>query len=327
MPDKRLDQLAKVGKSKNTIYSQIEFVDIAGLVEGASKGKGIINLFILIKSLGLGNQFLSNIRDCEAILHLIRCFDNSDVIHVENKVDPVKDMHVIMNELLFSDLEIVDARLNSAIKKKKDDDVILLTKIQTELTNGSSIGPILNKFNEKERKFIEELRLISSKPIMFVCNVSDSDLKGNAYTQKIVDAVAKVSPTSSCFTLCASLEAEASTFSDEESADFLAEYGTKESGLTSVVQAGMKLLNRHVYYTVGEQEARSWACPIGVNAVEAAAIIHSDFRKKFICAEVTPAKDFIEFSELGCKINGKTTKQNKEYIVQDGDVMHFHVNK
>lgn len=319
MPDPRLDKLAELGKSQKIIPTQLEFVDIAGLVKGASKGEG------------LGNQFLANIRETDAIIHVLRCFDDENIVHVMGSVDPVRDAEIVETELMLADMDSVERQINSVGKKAKGGDkeaktlLGILEKVKVVLDAGKPARTVV--LNDDEEKPFKMLALMSSKPILYVLNVAEEDAaEGNEWTRK-AEAMAKAQNAGSVI-ITASIEAEiAQLTTDEEKAEFLSTLGLEEPGLNKIIRAGYNLLNLQTYFTVGPKEARAWTIRRSAKAPEAAGVIHSDFERGFIKAEVIAFKDFVELGgEQGAKDNGKMRQEGKEYVVQDGDVMLFRFN-
>lgn len=317
MPDPRLDALAAIVKPERVIPTTMEFVDIAGLVAGASKGEG------------LGNKFLANIRETEAIAHVVRCFQDDNVIHVANKVDPAADIEIINTELALADLETVDKALLRYSKAAKGQDKhalamkSLLEKIQPHLNEAKPLRSF--GLSSDELLTLRELNLLTVKPTMYIANVAENGFTNNpllAAVEKIAaDEKAVVVP------ICNKLESEIAELDDSEKTDFLAEMGMDEPGLNRVIRAGYGLLGLQTYFTAGVKEVRAWTIPVGATAPKAASVIHTDFEKGFIRAEVIAYEDFVKFKgEAGAKEAGKWRLEGKEYVVQDGDVMHFRFN-
>ncbi|MCP5162824.1 MAG: redox-regulated ATPase YchF [Hahellaceae bacterium] len=317
MPDPRLDKLAEIVKPQRTLATTMEFVDIAGLVAGASKGEG------------LGNQFLANIRQTDAIAHVVRCFADENVIHVSNKVDPAADIEVINTELALADLETVDKAIKriSRIAKGGDKDAKLqievLEKLLPSLNEGKPVrGMGLSK---EELAAIRELCLLTIKPTMYIANVHEDGFENNPY----LDVVNKIAASEGAVVvpICNKLEAEIAELEDDERKEFLADLGMEEPGLDRVIRAGYKLLGLQTYFTAGVKEVRAWTVKVGATAPQAAGVIHTDFERGFIRAEVTAYEDFVKFNgEQGAKEAGKWRLEGKEYIVQDGDIVHFRFN-
>ncbi len=317
MNDKRLDQLAAIVNPKKILPTTMEFVDIAGLVEGASKGEG------------LGNQFLTNIRETDAIVHVVRGFDNDDIVHVAGKVSPADDIEIINTELVLADLAVVEKLYQKALKNTKSgqkDGIplkALLEKILPALEAGQSIRAL--SFDEDERKLLKGFQLLTIKPVLYVANVSEEGFNDNPY----LDTIVKIAQTENAqvVTICADVEAEIAELEGEEKQEFLSEMGQDESGLDRLIKAGYALLGLQTYFTAGVQEVRAWTINVGDSAPQAAGKIHGDFEKGFIRAETIAFEDFIECQgEKGAKESGKLRSEGKEYIVQDGDVIHFLFN-
>ena len=319
VPDIRLEMLKDMVQPEKLIPTTVKIVDIAGLVKGASKGEG------------LGNKFLSNIRETDAIIHVLRCFDDPNVVHVDGKINPLSDKEVVEYELIFKDLEVIDKRLDK-IKKtlrsgnnetKKEIDT--LERVKLSLENLS-----INKYDFSEdefQEFIKPLELISFKPILYVCNVGESDvLKGNEYVEKVKQFVK--GNNVEVIIISAKIESEINELdSEEEKRMFLEDLGLDESGSNKLIRASYKLLNLHSYFTAGKQEVRGWTIKVGDTAYDAAGQIHTDFQKGFICAEVINYDDFLKYgSEAKVKEAGKMRLEGKDYIVSDGDIMHFRFN-
>ena len=314
--DERLYKLAKLSHSEKIIPAQLEFVDIAGIVKGASNGEG------------LGNQFLANIREVDAILHVVRCFDNDDVIHVSSKIDPISDIETINTELLLADLDSVEKRLptlEKKLKNSKEQDNIKLYDALCQIYNVLKDGKPAKVAGITDRSILKQLCLLTTKPVMFVCNVSENEiLTGNSYTNT-VKAYAGNDPV---VTICASIEEEiAQVESNEEKEEFLKSLGISESGLDKITKLGYQLLGLQTYFTTGVTETRAWTILNGFTAPQAAGVIHTDFERGFICAETISYDDFIACgSETIAKQSGKMRLEGKDYVVRDGDVMHFRFN-
>ena len=319
VPDLRLDKLTELISPEKLIPTNVKIVDIAGLVKGASKGEG------------LGNKFLSNIRETDAIIHVLRCFDDPNIIHVDGKINPMSDKEVVEYELILKDIEVVDKRLDKVKKtlrsgsNESKKEIEVLEKVKLQLENIS-----LNKSDysdEQVEEFIKPLELISFKPILYVCNVGENDvISGNDY----VDQVKKEIENKDCeiIIISAKIESEINELdSIDEKKLFLDDLGLVESGSNKLIRASYKLLNLHSYFTAGEKEVRGWTIKVGDSAYDAAGQIHTDFQKGFICAEVISYDDYVEFgSESKVKEAGKMRLEGKEYIVSDGDIMHFRFN-
>ncbi len=318
VPDARLDQLAAIAGSKQIIPTRMTFVDIAGLVKGASKGEG------------LGNQFLANIRECDAIAHVLRCFDDDDVTHVEGRVNPVEDAEVIETELMLADLESIEKRMANLVRKLKGadkeakDQQRLLELAKAALEDGKPARTV--EVSAEDQKNWNMLQLLTAKPVLFVCNVDEANAAdGNAHS----DAVAKMAAEQGAMSvvISAAIEEEISQLDDEERDMFLDEMGLAEAGLDRIIKAGYELLGLETYFTVGPKEARAWTIRKGTTAPKAAGVIHGDFEKGFIRAETIAFDDFIACNgEQGAKEAGKMRAEGKAYIVKDGDVMHFLFN-
>jgi hypothetical protein len=318
VPDPRLGSLAAIEKSQKIIPAAVEFVDIAGLVAGASKGEG------------LGNQFLANIRETDAIVHVVRCFEDPNVIHVANRIDPISDIDVINTELALADLAAVGKHLskNAKVAKTGGDKeaqrlVAVLEKVEAALDQGKparSVG-----WSKEELSVLKPLFLLTMKPTMYVANVAENGFKDNPLLA-VVEARAKTE-NAPVVAICAAMESQIADMSDEDKKIFLADMGMTEPGLARVIRAGYKLLGLQTYFTAGPKEARAWTVPVGATAPQAAGVIHTDFERGFIRAEVTTYEDYIACKgEVGAKEAGKLRVEGKEYIVHDGDVMHFRFN-
>lgn len=321
VPDDRLYVLEKLVKPNRVVPATVEIVDIAGLVKGASKGEG------------LGNQFLANIRETDAIIHVLRCFDDENIVHVDGSVDPVRDKEVIDTELQLKDLETVENRLNKVRKqaqtggdKQAKKLCEILDKYHEVLLQGKSARTV--KFdNPEDQKMADELYLLTSKPVLYLCNVDEnSAVNGNEYVERVREAVKD--EDAEILVLAAKIESEiAELESYEEREMFLHEIGLEKSGVVRLIQSAYKLLNLETYFTCGVQEVRAWTYNRGDKAPRAAGVIHSDFEKGFIRAEVIKYEDFIHYgSESACRAAGKLATEGKEYVVQDGDIMHFLFN-
>ena len=318
VPDERLDRLAQIAGSKSIIPARMTFVDIAGLVKGASQGEG------------LGNQFLANIRECDAIAHVLRCFEDDDVTHVEGRVDPVADAEIIETELLLADLESVEKRRANLVRKLKGNDKDakdqdrLLALAQAALEDGKPARSV--EISEEDMKAWKMLQLLTSKPILYICNVEEaSAAAGNALSAKVSE-MAKAQGAISVV-ISAAIEEEVAQLDDEERDMFLADLNLTESGLDRVIRAGYSLLGLQTYFTVGPKEARAWTIRKDTLAPQAAGVIHGDFEKGFIRAETIAYEDYISANgESGAKEAGKMRSEGKTYLVKDGDVMHFLFN-
>lgn len=320
VPDERLTKIAELVKPQNILPTTVEIVDIAGLVKGASKGEG------------LGNKFLSHIRECEAIIHVIRCFENPNVVHVEGNVNPVRDKEIIDIELQLKDLETIEIRLKKIEKQAtsgNDKDASktyqLLKKLKETLEQNKSLR-ILDLTSE-DRERIKDLNLLTIKPVLYVCNVDEQSAKtGNTYSQQI-EKIAQ-EENAEVLIITAQIESEIATLETyEEKQMFLSELGLEEPGVNKLIKKAYKLLNLQTFFTAGEKEVRAWTIKKGWTAPQAAGVIHSDFEKGFIKAEVISYEDFIQYkSESACREAGKLRIEGKDYIVQDGDIMHFRFN-
>ncbi|MDA0782062.1 MAG: redox-regulated ATPase YchF [Rickettsiales bacterium] len=319
VPDHRLSELAKIAASKEIIPTQLEFVDIAGLVKGASKGEG------------LGNKFLSHIREVDAIVHVLRCFEDGDITHVEGSVDPLRDAEIIETELVLSDLESVEKRIPALEKKLRSQDkeakiqMELLQRVLKLLEEGKPARKL--EVSADEEKAFRTLQLITSKPIMYVCNVAEEDAKeGNEYSAQVAQKANEEG--AACVVVSARIEEEiASLENDEEKKEFLETIGLEEAGLNRVIRTGYELLNLITFFTIGPKEARAWTVKKGSLAPKAAGVIHTDFEKGFIRSETISYNDYIaNKGEQGCKEAGKMRLEGKEYVTQDGDIMHFRFN-
>jgi GTP-binding protein YchF len=318
MPDTRLDVLAEIVKPQRVLPTSMEFVDIAGLVAGASKGEG------------LGNKFLANIRETQAIVHVVRCFENDDIVHVAGKVDPLADIEVIHTELALSDLDTVERGLQRAVKNSKGGNKealaqkALFERVLAALDTGKPVRA-LELENEDQKLWLRDLHLLTAKPTVYVANVAEDGFENNPYLNQVIALAEKEGAV--VVPVCAAMEAELVDLSPDERADFLSEMGMTEPGLNRVIHAGYKLLGLQTYFTAGEKEVRAWTVRIGATAPQAAAVIHTDFERGFIRAEVVAYNDFVAYKgEQGAKEAGKWRLEGKEYIVQDGDVMHFRFN-
>jgi GTP-binding protein YchF len=319
VPDDRLAVIADIGKSAKIVPTQQEFVDIAGLVKGASKGEG------------LGNQFLANIRQTEAIIHVLRCFEDENITHVEGSVDPIRDAEIIETELMLADLESVEKQLDGAAKKAKGGDKDakilhgVLEKAQALLAEGKPARGI--KLTDDEIKPFRMLQLMTAKPVLYVCNVSEAEAAtGNDWTKK-VEAMAKANGSQSVI-ISAAIESEIAQLPTEsEKTEFLDTIGLKEPGLNKIIRAGYTLLGLQTYFTVGPKEARAWTVRVGAKGPEAAGVIHTDFERGYIRAEVIAYEDFVRLKgEQAAKEAGKMRQEGKDYTVQDGDIILFRFN-
>lgn len=317
--DPRLDILSDIAKTRKTIHTQMEFVDIAGLVKGASQGEG------------LGNQFLGHIRQVDAIVHVVRCFEDDNIVHVDGNVDPVRDRDVIGTELILADLDAVEKKLKGCQGKAKSGDkgFIAQAACLERLRDVLDAGKTARSFeptSELEEKLLEEMSLLTIKPVLYVANVNEDDvIDGNDNVRKL-EAEAK-EEGASVVVIAGSIEQELSQLDAEEQAEFLADMGMETPGLTRLVEAGYKLLGLQTYFTVGEKETRAWTIPIGAKAPQAAGKIHTDFEHGFIRAEVIAYDDYVKCQgENKAKDQGLMRVEGKEYVVADGDCMHFRFN-
>jgi GTP-binding protein YchF len=320
VPDSRLYDIARIGKSANIVPTQLEFVDIAGLVRGASKGEG------------LGNQFLATIRETDAVLHVLRCFEDENITHVEGGVDPVRDKEIIDTELMIADMENLEKRLEPMKKKAKsgDKEAIIQANVMeaalVALREGKPARTV-KLGTDDEIKYFKQLQLLTSKPVLYVCNVLEKDAKsGNKYTEKV--AVMAKAEGAGHVIICAAIEAEIAVLgSEEEKKEFLSAIGLEEPGLNRVIRAGYKLLDLITFFTVGPKETRAWTVRRGSKAPQAAGVIHTDFERGFIRAETIDINDFMTLGgEQPAKEAGKMRQEGKEYIVKDGDLMLFRFN-
>jgi len=317
VPDERIEKLAAIAGSAQIIPTQLEFVDIAGLVRGASKGEG------------LGNQFLSHIREVDAIIYMLRCFEDGDITHVEGRISPLDDAEIIETELVLADMESIEKRLPALEKKAKSDkesaeQVEVMKKLYAVLVQGKAARHY-KAIDELERKMIRNFQLLTTKPALYVCNVDESSAAtGNAFSQSVQEKV-KDAPV---VVVSAKIESEvAQLTSEDDKKEFLSALGLEETGLAQVVRAGFTLLELITFFTVGPKEARAWNLKKGLAAPQAAGVIHTDFEKGFIRAETIAYLDYVNYKgEQGAKEAGKLRLEGKEYTVQDGDVLHFRFN-
>jgi len=318
VPDERLEILGKIGKSEKIIASYMDFVDIAGLVKGASKGEG------------LGNKFLGHIREVDAIAHVVRCFIDENITHVSNIIDPLNDIETINTEILLADIETLESKKNSLEKKSKQGDKEILNQIsiiEKIINNLSVFNSLENEFLEEDNEFIKTLNLITIKPMLYICNVDEeSAQKGNKLSKKVSEYANKNKHNS--VVVSASIESQiAELENNEEKLEMIKEMGFSETTLTKVIKSGYNLLDLINYFTCGPKETRSWTINKNTFAPQAAGKIHTDFEKGFIRAETIAYNDFIEFNgDTGCREVGKLRQEGKDYIVKDGDVMHFLFN-
>lgn len=322
VPDERLNVLGEMYHTKKIIPAAIEFVDIAGLVKGASKGEG------------LGNQFLANIREVDAIVHVVRCFENSNIVHVDGSINPLRDIETINLELIFSDLEILERRISKVSKVARNDksaakELGLLNKVKAHLEDGKLAKTFEEVDDEEEQAWLESYNLLTYKPVIYAANVSEDDLADDAANNEGVQAVRECAKgeQSEVFVVCAEIEAEISELDDDEKKMFLEDLGLKESGLEKLIKASYKLLGLISYLTAGEPEVRAWTITEGTKAPQAAGKIHSDFERGFIRAEVVSYDDLIACgSHTAAKEKGLIRLEGKDYVVKDGDIMLFRFN-
>ncbi|HZR38244.1 MAG TPA: redox-regulated ATPase YchF [Nevskia sp.] len=317
VPDPRLDALAEIVKPQRILGAAVEFVDIAGLVAGASKGEG------------LGNQFLAHIRETDAIAHVVRCFVNDDVIHVAGGVDPLRDIEVINTELALADLEAVTKALDRVAKQVRAGDKVaatrqaVLQRVQAHLNEGQAVRAL--SLDAEERAMLRELFLITAKPALYIANVDEKGLNGNELVERVKGFAAK--ENAEVVLVCAAIEAEIAQLDEADKIPFLADLGLEEPGLNRVIRTAYKLLGLQTYFTAGVQEVRAWTVKVGATAPQAAGVIHTDFERGFIRAEVIAYDDYIQYrGEAGAKEAGRWRLEGKDYIVHEGDVMHFRFN-
>ncbi|WP_342220867.1 redox-regulated ATPase YchF [Candidatus Fukatsuia endosymbiont of Tuberolachnus salignus] len=317
MPDPRLDQLAKVVKPERIVPTTMEFVDIAGLVKGASKGEG------------LGNKFLTNIRETDAIGHVVRCFANDNIVHVAGKIDPAEDIDTINIELALSDLETCERAILRVEKKAKGCDkdaqieLAALKKCQLHLAKSKMLRTLV--LTDEDKAAIRYLSFLTLKPTMYIANVDEDGFEDNPYLEQVRHIAEQEGAT--VVVVCAAIESDIAELADEERAEFMADFGLEEAGLNRVIRAGYHLLNLQTYFTAGVKEVRAWTIPAGATAPQAAAKIHTDFEKGFIRAQTIAFGDFIHYQgEQGAKEAGKMRAEGKDYVVKDGDVINFLFN-
>ena len=318
VPDKRQQNISEIVKPKKEIAATMEFVDIAGLVSGASKGEG------------LGNKFLANIRETDAIAHVVRCFECNDIVHVSNKISPTEDVEIINTELALADLESCEKQLEKLVRIAKSGDkeavslkILLEKKLLPQLNEAAPIRSI--ELTDYENKLVSEMHLLTSKPTMYIANVDEDGLAGNVYLDELRHIAANEG--AAIVPICNKIESEIAELSKEERHEFLVDLGVDEPGLNRVIRAGYELLNLHTFFTAGEKEVRAWTIKVGSTAPEAAGVIHTDFKRGFICAEVMGYNDFsLHSGEKGAKEAGKLRLEGKDYIVSDGDIIHFRFN-
>ena len=307
--DKRLDKLSELSQSKKKIYTNITFVDIAGVVKGASKGEG------------LGNKFLSHIREVDAIIHLVRCFDSDKITHVNSRINPIDDLETIKTEIILSDIDLIQKKLEKSKKKTLSEKEVKILESQLDELNKGEASKVENEY---EKKFLQEIGLLSVKPKIIVCNVDEESLiKGNQYTRLINSK----NVNEKIITICADIEDQIMGLDKSERETFMKEIGLDKTGLNQLIREGYDLLNLDTFFTSGPEESRAWTVKNNTLAPKAAGVIHSDFEKNFIRAEAVTCEDFIKFgSAEKCKENGKLRIEGKDYIVKDGDVLYFRVN-
>ena len=322
VPDERLDVLGEMYHTKKIIPAAIEFVDIAGLVKGASKGEG------------LGNQFLANIREVDAIVHVVRCFEDSNIVHVDGNIDPLRDIETINLELIFSDLEILERRISKAVRAARNDKTIakelaLMERIKAHLEDGKMSKSFDDINDEDEQQWLESYNLLTYKPVIFAANVAEDDLADDGASNAGVQAVREYAKKEDCevFVVCAEIEQEIAELDDDEKSMFLEELGLKESGLEKLIKASYSLLGLISYLTAGEPEVRAWTIKKGTKAPQAAGKIHSDFERGFIRAEIVSYDDLMACGTYNAaKEKGLVRLEGKEYVVQDGDIILFRFN-
>ena len=310
VPDERLDHLSKLSNSKKKIFTNITFVDIAGLVKGASKGEG------------LGNKFLSHIREVDAIIHLVRCFDSSEITHVNSEINPLSDLETIKTEILLADIDIIQKKLEKGKKKLlSSKEIQTLEKKLVSLNKGEEN---IDSFDKEELKILDQLGLLSVKPKIIVCNVDEENLSsGNKYTESVKNKFLN----EKVVIICADIEDQITGLDPEERETFMKDIGLNRTGLNKLIREGYDLLNLDTYFTSGPEESRAWTIKKNTLAPQAAAVIHTDFEKNFIRAEAVSCEDFIKYgSSEKCRENGKLRIEGKDYIVKDGDVSFFRVN-
>ena len=310
VPDERLNKLSKLSSSKKKIFTNITFVDIAGLVKGASKGEG------------LGNKFLSHIREVDAIIHLVRCFDSSEITHVNSEINPLNDLETIKTEILLSDIDIIEKKLEKGKKKLLSTKEVEILEKKLESLNKNEEH--ISSFKEEEYKALNQLGLLSVKPKIIVCNVDEESLSsGNKYTESVKNKFSN----EKLVVICADIEDQIMGLDPEERETFMKDIGLDKTGLNKLIREGYDLLNLDTYFTSGPEESRAWTVKKNTLAPQAAAVIHTDFEKNFIRAEAVSCEDFIKYgSSEKCKENGKLRIEGKDYVVKDGDVLFFRVN-
>jgi GTP-binding protein YchF len=319
VPDERLDKIREIAASAQEIETQIEFVDIAGLVRGASKGEG------------LGNQFLANIREVDAIVHVLRCFEGGDVTHVEGRVDPIADAETVETELMLADLDSLERRIPNLVKRAQQGDKEAKIEASVlaqalELLRASKPARLVKPKDPEEEKALKRAQLLTAKPVLYVCNVDEADAaEGNSLSARVFEKAA--AENAKAVVVSAAIESEIATLPPDEREAFLADLGLHETGLTRVIRAGYELLGLITFFTAGPKEARAWTVHRGARAPEAAGEIHTDFERGFIRAETIAYDDYVRFGgEAGARDAGKLRSEGKDYVVQDGDVMLFRFN-
>ncbi len=318
VPDERIDKLAEIVKPERTIYPTMEFVDIAGLVKGASKGEG------------LGNQFLSHIRTVDALIHVVRCFEDENISHVEGKIDPLNDIEIVNLELILADLETLEKRISKIEKQAKSGDKKLKKELDFlykiyELLKNEKFAIEIKPQNEDEKNILKSLNLLTAKPVLYLANVDEDSIHGNEYTEKVKDFAKKTN--SKFLIICGKVEAEINELSKEEREEFLNELGIQDTALNKLIKEGYSLLDLITFFTILSNEVKGWTIKKGTKAPQAAGKIHKDFEKGFIKAEVINFEDFIKTgSEQKCRELGLIRIEGKDYIVNDGDIIHFRFN-
>lgn len=319
IPDPRLDQIAVLARSAKVTPTQIDFADIAGLVRGASKGEG------------LGNQFLAHIREMDAVAHVVRCFEDENITHVEGRIDPINDIETIDTELMLADLESLERRSTALVKKTRGNDkdaiatLAIIEKVIEALKEGKPARSVASQLEDKT--VLNELQLLTAKPVMYVCNVGEEDsATGNAFSKRVADRAVAEGAVS--VVISAAIEAEIAQLTNiEERAEFLNSIGLEQTGLSQIIAAGYELLGLITYLTAGPTESRAWTIPGGTKAPQAAAVIHTDFERGFICAETIAFKDYVGCAgEAGAKEAGKVRQEGRDYVVKDGDIILFRFN-
>ncbi len=317
VPDPRLDQLAEIVNPERVVPTSMEFVDIAGLVKGASKGEG------------LGNQFLANIRETDAIGHVVRCFENENIVHVAGQIDPAEDIDVINTELVLSDMDTADRAMQRSAKKAKGGDkdakfeIAVLEKVKAHLDEGQTLRSLA--LGKEEKAAISYLNFLTIKPTMYIANVNEDGFENNPFLDKVREIAAQEDAV--VIPVCAAIEAELSELEEEDKLEFMEDLGLDEPGLNRVIRGGYELLNLQTYFTAGVKEVRAWTIPVGATGPQAAGKIHTDFERGFIRAQTIAFDDYIQFKgESGAKEAGKMRQEGKDYIVKDGDVMNFLFN-